>query len=193
MPVSVPGKSYAAQIEAANTQTAVQRTPSIPTSLSAVRKMVEEKPLLKKQSAAEEKPTETIDNDRALDNQDRKLPEKEDVREVLDRIIGDFKQKTRHMELSVIRQSFRLQDEKVVFILNGDIQKDIFLRIRPELTGLLRNGLQNKRLEVTFEISENDNDGAPKLYTSTDKLRYLSDKSPMLKELQQRFGLETDF
>ena len=193
MPVSVPGKSYAAQIEAGNAQAAVQRTPSIPTSLSAVRKMVAEKPLLKKQPAAEEKPTETIDNDRALDNQDRKLPEKEDVREVLDRIIGDFKQKTRHMELSVIRQSFRLQDEKVVFILNGDIQKDIFLRIRPELTGLLRNGLQNKRLEVTFEISENDNDGAPKLYTSRDKLRYLSDKSPMLKELQQRFGLETDF
>lgn len=97
------------------------------------------------------------------------------------------------MEISILRQPFEVTGEKVVFFLSGEIQKDLFLKIRQEVTLLLREGLKNYRADLGFEIKEDAVSPSRKLYTSSDKLNYLREKSPALKELQQRFGLETDF
>lgn len=97
------------------------------------------------------------------------------------------------MEISLLRQTFEIRDEKVVFFLNGEIQKDIFLSVRSEITALIRQNLRNTKMYLDYEIKEQAADTSIKLYTSTDKLNYLKEKSPALKELQKRFGLETDF
>ncbi len=116
-----------------------------------------------------------------------------EIQEVLDKLIQEFKEMGNNMEISVIRQPFEISGEKIIFLLNGEIQKDIFVKLRPELTGRLRRSLQNRNVEVSFQINPQPVSTASKLYTSTDKLLYLREKSPALKELQKRFGLETDF
>lgn len=108
-------------------------------------------------------------------------------------IIYTFREQGKNMEISILRQPFEVLEEKVVFFLSGEIQKDLFLKIRQEVTLLMREGLKNHKADLGFEIREDAVSSAKKLYTSTDKLNYLREKSPALKELQQRFGLETDF
>lgn len=115
------------------------------------------------------------------------------VQAALEDIIYTFKQQGKNMEISILRQPFEVSGEKVVFLLSGDIQKDLFLKIRQEVTLLIRESLKNHKADLSFEIKEDAVSAAQKLYTSTDKLNYLREKSPALKELQQRFGLETDF
>lgn len=115
------------------------------------------------------------------------------VQAVLEDIIYTFREQGKNMEISILRQPFEVLEEKVVFFLSGEIQKDLFLKIRQEVTLLMREGLKNHKADLGFEIREDAVSSAKKLYTSTDKLNYLREKSPALKELQQRFGLETDF
>ena len=115
------------------------------------------------------------------------------VQAVLEDIVYTFKEQGKNMEISILKQPFEVIEEKVTFFLNGEIQKDIFSKIRQEVTLLIRKGLQNYSVDLGFEIKEDAVNTAQKLYTSTDKLNYLREKSPALKELQQRFGLETDF
>ncbi len=116
-----------------------------------------------------------------------------ELKGVLKEITADFKHQGKNMESAMLKQPVKLQDKIVTFILNGELQEHIFARIKPELTGLLRRKLNNFGLEVQFEIKKEVVEESDKLYTSTDKLAYLCKKSPALKELQKRFGLETDF
>src|SRR5690606_10220328 len=119
--------------------------------------------------------------------------DKTNVQEVLEDILQEYKKRGKSMEIAVVKQPFEIDQEKIVFFLQGELQKDIFIRLKPELTGFLKKALQNHSLEIAFEIREQVADRVSTLYTSTDKLRYLREKSPALKELQKRFGLETDF
>jgi len=112
---------------------------------------------------------------------------------VVEDVLQEYKKLGKSMEAAVVKQPFEIDQEKIVFFLQGELQKDIFIKLKPELTGFLKKGLQNHSLEISYEIREEVANTASKLYTSTDKLRYLREKSPALKELQKRFGLETDF
>lgn len=163
---------------------------AIPTSLTDVDKLVREKPIAAK--VLPEKET-TAKEDTLLSEKDQEPFDQFKFQDVLEDIILKFKKAHKNMEISVLRQPFKVINEKVVFMLNGEMHKDIFIKIRPEITGLVRNALRNSRVDLAFEIKEDEEDLTKRLYTSTDKLNYLKGKSPALKELQKRFGLETDF
>lgn len=76
----------------------------------------------------------------------------------------------------------------------GDIQDDVFQKIKPEVLKHLRQKLNNSAIQITAEITEETEDpSVRKLYTNSDKFSFLLEKSPALKEFQKRFGLETDF
>lgn len=169
----------------------LQKTLAIPTSLSQVKKLVQEKPQPLKEVRGEnngQPPTEA-----PVTPQLNHPFNKASVQELLEDVLQDYKKLGKSMEIAVVKQPFEIDQEKIVFFLQGELQKDIFIKLKPELTGFLKRGLQNHSLEISFEIREEVANRASKLYTSTDKLRYLKEKSPALKELQQRFGLETDF
>src|SRR5690606_1115809 len=125
-------------VTAGNHKPAVQKTPSIPLNLSAVKKIVDEKPLLRKDAASTppDKTADGVSTNRKAPDLNRAKLDQEKIQDVLDDIIQEFRTKAKHMEISVIRQGFKIQEGKVVFLLNGAIQKDIFLKIKPELTGL---------------------------------------------------------
>lgn len=171
--------------------TVIQKTVSIPKSLSEVTRLVQEKPAIQKDAPSltlKSPPSEADPQCPAAAALDQPA-----IQEVLDKIIFEFKEKGKHMEMAVIRQPFTVEGNRILFLLDGGIQKDIFEKIKPALTGMLKRSLQPVQLEVAFQIKPPSAGAAGKLYTSTDKLRYLREKSPALKELQKRFGLETDF
>lgn len=114
------------------------------------------------------------------------------LRNVLSEITEDFKTNHKNLEVTVLKQEVVLEGETITFLLNGEIQQDIFNKIRSDVLGTLRRKLNNYSIQIQCEIKE-ESDGKKKLYTSTDKLLYLKEKSPALAELQRRFQLETDF
>lgn len=118
--------------------------------------------------------------------------DKELVTQALNTIIAEYRAAHKNMEVSVLLQPFEVADERVHFTLSGELQQEIFAKCKPELTGLLRKKLQHVRVDVTYEIVEEETKQSKNLYTSTDKLHYLLEKSPALKELRSRFGLEAD-
>lgn len=109
----------------------------------------------------------------------------------MEQIITDYKAAHKNMEVAVLKQPFEVRGMQVHFQLAGELQKDIFSNLKPELTGLLRRKINHARLDVTFEMVEESQ--GKNLYTSSDKLRYLLEKSEMLRILKDKFGLETDF
>ena len=115
------------------------------------------------------------------------------IKGVFEEILEDFKKDHKNMEMALLNQPFELRNREVVFMLSSGVHEDLFPKLKPELTGILRRKLRQPDVEVTFEITEQAVDPLKNLYTSREKLTYLMEKSPALKELKKRFGLEADF
>lgn len=115
------------------------------------------------------------------------------IKGVFEEILEDFKKDHKNMEMALLNQPFELRNREVVFMLSSGLHEDLFPKLKPELTGILRRKLRQPDVEVTFEITEQAVDPLKNLYTSREKLTYLMEKSPALKELKKRFGLEADF
>ncbi|SIT12756.1 hypothetical protein [Belliella pelovolcani] len=108
-------------------------------------------------------------------------------------MVEEFKSNHKNLEVTVFKQPFRLDGEQITFLLNGEIQEEIFGKIRGEVQQLLRRKLNNYSVSILSEIHEEAVPEGKRLYTSTDKLNYLLEKHAPLRELQRKFGLETDF
>lgn len=167
----------------------VPKTMAIPKSLSDVNRLLKEKP----PSVQEQQKNIKEEADTALEQEPRNPFDEQKLQGVLEEIILDFKEKGKNMETAILKRPFGVNKERITFFLNGEIQKDIFLKIRHEITLLIRKSLDNHKVDLAFEIKEDTVNPSKMLYTSTDKLNYLREKSAALRELQNRFGLETDF
>ncbi|WP_162416974.1 DNA polymerase III subunit gamma/tau [Cyclobacterium roseum] len=143
------------------------------------------------QQVKQEAPKEAIAS-RPNESPQRILRE-EEVKNALEEVKDDFKVGHKNMEMALLQQPFEVKNHQVVFFLQGGLQEDLFPKLKPELTGILRRKLHQPDLEVIFEVKAEAVDPAKSLYTSSEKLSYLLKKSPALKELKNRFGLETDF
>ncbi|NHE55737.1 hypothetical protein [Cyclobacterium plantarum] len=157
--------------------------------MSAVRNQIKERPLTgqveketKKQPVSAETTVKPI----------QELTEQA-VQQMLEEVKHAFSEDHKNMEMALLKQPFEVRGYHVVFFLSKGIQEDLFSKLRPELTGILRRKLQHPELEVSFEVKEEAIDPSKNLYTSSEKLSFLLKKSPALKELKNRFGLETDF
>lgn len=149
--------------------------------------IVQQKPAVEEKTAVkEEKPTQA-------DTLLAELFDLPKLKWVLKEIIEEFKKDHKNLEITVLKQPVELAGENIIFKLVGDIQQEIFHKMRPELLGILRRKLNNYSISLESVVTEEPASGERKLYTSTDKLKYLLEKSPALMELQKRFGLETDF
>lgn len=170
-------------------KTPVQKTVAIPGSMNAAKKLVLEKP-----KEVQEAVSEIKEDPRPV--KQPQLAEEfdlEKLQHVLEGVIDQFRKQHKNLEVTVLKQPVFLEKETVTFKLNGEIQQDIFHKIKPEVLQVIRRKLNNYSVTMEAVIVEEEVDGQKKLYTSTDKLQYLKEKSPALSELQRRFGLETDF
>lgn len=75
--------------------------------------------------------------------------------------------------------------------LDNLIQMDQLNGFKTEFVEYLRKNLRNNLIMLEASISATESKKI--IYTSDDKLKYLTQKYPILDELKKRFGLETDF
>jgi DNA polymerase-3 subunit gamma/tau len=169
-------------------KTPIQKTVSIPLSISAAKKIVSEQPAATQPTTSQPQAATEKVEERPIDFFD-----KEKLSKVLAQLVESYKEEHRNLEAVALNQPFDLEGEKAVFHLVSDIQAGIFQKIKPEITAELRRKLNNYNIQIEFEIMEEVKDDKKRLYTSTDKLHYLREKNELLDELLSRFKLETDF
>jgi hypothetical protein len=91
----------------------------------------------------------------------------------------------------MLTQPFDLTENQVVVHLLNPVQESMLSGLKSELTTYLREKLKNNSINVTGELRELDEKKMK--YTDRDKFEFLLDKNPLLKEMKDRLGLDTDF
>ncbi len=99
--------------------------------------------------------------------------------------------KSTSTEEVALDRAFELRETTVLLPLDNDLQQEKLTEIKGELLVFLRSRFDEPRLEVAARVAPQDVKRMP--YTPLEKLEYMMDKNPLLKELKQRLGLDADF
>ena len=94
-------------------------------------------------------------------------------------------------EYQLLKGNIRLESNQIFLTLNNPIQEPLLHGIRTSLVGFLREKLGNNSVVVSGVLEK----AAPGkvIYTNKEKFEHLAEKYPVLKDLKERFGLDTDF
>jgi len=94
-------------------------------------------------------------------------------------------------EYQLLKGTIALEKNQVLLSLNNPIQEPLLHGIRTSLVGFLREKLGNNSVMVSGVLDQ----AAPGkvIYTNKEKFEHLAEKYPVLKDLKERFGLDTDF
>ncbi|MDO6392063.1 DNA polymerase III subunit gamma/tau [Pontibacter sp. BT731] len=96
------------------------------------------------------------------------------------------------MEYTLLNRQFHIgEGNEIVLHLENHVMMDQFTSMRPEILRELKKETGNRSIKLRAEVIEVQEGN--KLYTSQDKFNYLAEKYPVLVDLKQRFGLDTDF
>jgi DNA polymerase-3 subunit gamma/tau len=96
------------------------------------------------------------------------------------------------MEYTLLNRQFHIgQDNEIILHLENHVMMDQFTSLRPALLAELKQQTGNRSIKLKAEVVEVQDER--KLYTSQDKFNYLAEKYPVLVDIKQRFGLDTDF
>ncbi len=147
-----------------SSKTPLQKTVAIPSDLTQVKQQVRNGANQVKQSAPDKN-----ESDKPEISEEKSKPREaydyQKIKLVLDEIIMDFKDQGKNMERALLKQPFELQDEdRIIFLLNGELQEHLFIKIKPELMGLIRKQINNYSLDIDFEIREEAVDAGSKLF-----------------------------
>ena len=119
------------------------------------------------------------------------------TQELLDQSIFSIQEVYRaaqkNLELAILDQKIEVQEGELILKVNGSIQEDIALKMKPELVSLVRKFTSASIFTIKVIQQEEAPNENGKLYTSTDKLKFLVEKHPALMELQRKFDLDVDF
>ncbi|HOX83292.1 MAG TPA: hypothetical protein PLS08_09690 [Chryseolinea sp.] len=91
----------------------------------------------------------------------------------------------------MLSQPIELKETQVVVHLLNPVQETMLTGLKSELTTYLREKLKNNSINLTGELREMDQKKMK--YTDRDKFDFLLEKNPLLKEMKDRLGLDTDF
>lgn len=91
----------------------------------------------------------------------------------------------------MLSQPFQLNGNQIIVTLLSPVHETMLNNIKVELAGFLREKLRNSNIQVTGLLTQSDDKKI--IYTNRDKFDYLADKNPILKEMKDRLGLDTDF
>jgi DNA polymerase III subunit gamma/tau len=95
-------------------------------------------------------------------------------------------------EYTILNQEVDLLEDCIVEVkLSNPLQEDILERFRAELMVFLRTSLKNTNLKLKAVLVQET--GRKMIYTPQEKFNYLAEKQPLLREMQRRMMLDTDF
>jgi hypothetical protein len=93
----------------------------------------------------------------------------------------------------MLSQPYELRGTQVVVTLLSPVHETMLNGVKMEIAAFLRERLKNSTITVTGELKASADDGRKVYYTARDKFDYLTGKNPVIKELKDRLGLDTDF
>jgi hypothetical protein len=94
-------------------------------------------------------------------------------------------------EYQLLSQPYQLEDRLIVVELLSPVHETMLDNIKSELTAFLREQLKNNTIQVTGRLQSGEEKKI--IYTNREKFDFLAEKNPILKELKDRLGLDTDF
>jgi len=161
---------------------------SIPTSLSHTKRILAEKAKVEEQKNEQKKASaQIIEPINSLQLTQEKLDE------VMPRVLDHFKSQNKVLELAILNQPSKMDEHEICFEVMGHVQEEIAQKMKPELLSLIRDLTGAGKIAIKLVVKEELESTSNKLYTSSDKFRFLKEKHPALAEFQRKFGLETDF
>lgn len=106
---------------------------------------------------------------------------------------GEYAEQRRKFqaEFQMLSQPYEVRDKEIVVNLLSPVHETMLTNIKIEITTFLREKLRNNFIQVNGVLTASDDKKI--MYTNRDKFDYLADKNPVLKELKDRLGLDTDF
>lgn len=94
-------------------------------------------------------------------------------------------------DYQMLTQPYARNGHELIIHLHNPIQETILNGFKSDLVVYLREKLQNDSISVTGELVEGES--KKMLYTNREKFDYLMEKNPVLKQLKEKLGLDTDF
>jgi len=93
----------------------------------------------------------------------------------------------------MLSQPYEIKGSQIVVTLLSPVHETMLNNIKMEIAAFLRERLKNNSIQVLGELKQTADDGKKVYYTARDKFEYLIEKNPVIKELKDRLGLDTDF
>ena len=94
-------------------------------------------------------------------------------------------------EFQMLSQPYQLQENLIIVELLSPVHETMLNSIKGEITAFIRERLKNNSIQVTGHLQTGEEKKI--IYTNREKFDYLVEKNPMLRELKDRLGLDTDF
>ena len=90
-----------------------------------------------------------------------------------------------------VREPFLVNESTVGYDLDNEVQlQRITMDVKPKLLAHLHNALQNEKISLEFNVTENKTEILNKPYTNQEKFNALASKYPILGLIRQQFGLD---
>lgn len=94
-------------------------------------------------------------------------------------------------EYQMLSQPFRIEGGVITVNLLSPVHETMLNSIKQDLSAFLRETLRNSTIQVTGQLQSIEDQKI--IYTNREKFDFLAEKNPMLRELKDRLGLDTDF
>jgi DNA polymerase-3 subunit gamma/tau len=103
----------------------------------------------------------------------------------------ELKTRNKSNQYTILNRDFELQDHEILFQLDNPVQLDLLEEFRLDLVQFLRKKLNNRKIQIKATFTPEE--GKKMIYTQKEKFEHLASKQPLLKELNDRLGLDPDF
>lgn len=130
---------------------------------------------------------------KVLKEEESKLLTQSMLDQVFPSIQEYFLNSNKKLELAILDQSIQVNQGEIFLEVIGSVQEEIANKMKPEFLDLVRKLTGANQLSVSIQHLEEIKEERAKIYTNSDKLRFLKEKHPALAELQRKFVLDVDF
>jgi DNA polymerase-3 subunit gamma/tau len=116
---------------------------------------------------------------------------KEDLDKHWQEFIALKKENGKDQEIILLKEPYTLEDNKVVVKLSNEVLNITFSHLKADLQAFLRKALKNKKITLEAIVEETAREDM--IYTNKEKFAHLAKKHPVLKDLQDKLGLDPDY
>ena len=149
----------------------------------------QETPNLKSLLKGGEKTEKDLDNNKITTNKIEKVPFSEDsFIDLLEEFTKSLNDK--NSEIAILKKKYTIEDHKVTFHLDNDLEGTIFDSILNKFKEQLKVRFE-KKVSLGKDVTQTVKEKA--IYTNKEKFDYLSKKNKNLKDLQNKLGLDYEF